>query len=52
MEGGWTMEESLVFAQSLEERGINLVDCSSGGNLLQGATNASLARGPGYQNTL
>jgi 2,4-dienoyl-CoA reductase-like NADH-dependent reductase (Old Yellow Enzyme family) len=49
MEGGWTMEDSLVLAQGLKERGIDLVDCSSGGNLLRGATNASLARGPGYQ---
>lgn len=49
IEGGWTIEDSLVLARALAEAGIDLVDCSSGGNLRVGATNASLGRGPGYQ---
>ncbi|MGE7417721.1 NADH:flavin oxidoreductase/NADH oxidase [Methylobacterium tarhaniae] len=49
IEGGWTMDDSLVLARALAEAGIDLVDCSSGGNLRVGATNASLGRGPGYQ---
>nr|WP_133769947.1 NADH:flavin oxidoreductase/NADH oxidase [Enterovirga rhinocerotis] len=49
VEGGWTLDDSVVLAAELKSRGIDLIDCSSGGNLLRGATNASLARGPGYQ---
>jgi 2,4-dienoyl-CoA reductase-like NADH-dependent reductase (Old Yellow Enzyme family) len=49
IEGGWTIEDSLVLARALSEAGIDLVDCSSGGNLRSGATNSSLGRGPGYQ---
>ncbi len=49
IEGGWTIEDSLVLARALSEAGVDLVDCSSGGNLRIGATNASLGRGPGYQ---
>jgi len=49
IEGGWTMDDSLVLARALAEAGIDLVDCSSGGNLRVGATNSSLGRGPGYQ---
>ncbi len=49
IEGGWTMADSLVLSRALKEAGIDLVDCSSGGNLRTGATNSSLGRGPGYQ---
>lgn len=49
MEGGWTLEDSVVFAAELKARGIDVVDCSSGGNSPKGATNANLKRGPGYQ---
>jgi 2,4-dienoyl-CoA reductase-like NADH-dependent reductase (Old Yellow Enzyme family) len=49
IEGGWTPEDSVVLARALKEAGVDLVDCSSGGNLRTGATNSSLGRGPGYQ---
>jgi len=49
IEGGWTIDDSVILAKALHEAGIDLVDCSSGGNLRIGATNASLGRGPGYQ---
>lgn len=49
IDGGWTMEDSVVLARALSDAGVDLVDCSSGGNLRIGATNSSLGRGPGYQ---
>jgi 2,4-dienoyl-CoA reductase-like NADH-dependent reductase (Old Yellow Enzyme family) len=49
VEGGWTPDESVVFARALKAVGVDLIDCSSGGNMLAGATNASLSRGRGYQ---
>lgn len=49
IEGGWTLDDSVVLAEHLKEAGVDLIDCSSGGNLLRGATNSNLARGPLYQ---
>lgn len=49
MEGGWTEDDSVVFARQLKAAGVDLIDCSSGGNMRAGATNSNLARGPGYQ---
>jgi len=49
IEGGWDMEDSVVLARELKARGVDVVDCSSGGNSPKGATNANLKRGPGYQ---
>lgn len=49
IEGGWTLDDSLVLSRALKDAGVDLVDCSSGGNLRTGATNSSLGRGPGYQ---
>jgi len=43
--GGWTVEESVVFAGELEQLGIDLLDVSSGGNV----HNAAISVGPGYQ---
>ena len=31
MADGWTMDESIVFCQALSRRGVDVVDCSSGG---------------------
>jgi 2,4-dienoyl-CoA reductase-like NADH-dependent reductase (Old Yellow Enzyme family) len=45
VEGGWTIEESVEVARMLKERGVDLVDCSSGGNV----ANAKIPVGPGYQ---
>lgn len=49
IEGGWEIEDSVVFARELKALGVDLVDCSTGGNLRAGSTNANLTRGPGYQ---
>ncbi len=49
IDGGWEIEDSVVFSRKLKELGVDLVDCSTGGNLRAGSTNANLSRGPGYQ---
>ena len=43
--GGWTPEESVRLGSLLRERGVDVVDCSSGGNV----PNAQVPLGPGYQ---
>lgn len=45
VEGGWTVEDSVVLAGELAAAGVDLVDCSSGG----AAPRASIPIGPGYQ---
>ena len=49
IEGGWEMDDSVTFAKELKARGVDVVDCSSGGNSAKGATNSSLKRGAGFQ---
>ncbi|MGV6874739.1 NADH:flavin oxidoreductase/NADH oxidase [Pseudochelatococcus sp. B33] len=49
IDGGWTEDDSVFLARRLKEAGVDLIDCSSGGNMRTGATNSNLARGPGYQ---
>jgi 2,4-dienoyl-CoA reductase-like NADH-dependent reductase (Old Yellow Enzyme family) len=49
IEGGWEMDDSVAFAKELKTRGVDVVDCSSGGNSAKGATNSSLKRGAGFQ---
>ena len=44
-DGGWTVEESVELARRLKGEGVDLIDCSSGGNV----QNARLPLGPGYQ---
>jgi 2,4-dienoyl-CoA reductase-like NADH-dependent reductase (Old Yellow Enzyme family) len=44
-EGGWDIEQSVELARKVKSLGIDLVDCSSGGNL----PHASVPVGPGYQ---
>jgi 2,4-dienoyl-CoA reductase-like NADH-dependent reductase (Old Yellow Enzyme family) len=44
-EGGWTGEDSVSLARKLRTLGVDLMDCSSGGNLPQ----AKIPLGPGYQ---
>jgi 2,4-dienoyl-CoA reductase-like NADH-dependent reductase (Old Yellow Enzyme family) len=48
-EGGWQIEDSVVLAKALAECGVDVIDCSSGGNSPRGATNAGGLRGPGFQ---
>ena len=43
-EGGWTADDSAALAKILKDKGVDLVDCSSGGNVL-----AQIPLKPGYQ---
>lgn len=44
-DGGWDIEQSVELAKQLKPLGVDLVDCSSGGNV----ASASIPLGPGYQ---
>ena len=44
-EGGWSLEESIKLAGILKDMGVDLIDCSSGGNI----HNAKIPVAPGYQ---
>jgi 2,4-dienoyl-CoA reductase-like NADH-dependent reductase (Old Yellow Enzyme family) len=44
-DGGWDIEQSVELAKLVRDRGVDLVDCSSGG----GVADQKIAIGPGYQ---
>jgi 2,4-dienoyl-CoA reductase-like NADH-dependent reductase (Old Yellow Enzyme family) len=44
-EGGWTAEDSVALAKVLITKGVDLIDCSSGGNV----ATAKIPLKPGYQ---
>lgn len=44
-EGGWDLDQSVELARRLKALGVDLIDCSSGGNLER----ATIPVGPGYQ---
>jgi 2,4-dienoyl-CoA reductase-like NADH-dependent reductase (Old Yellow Enzyme family) len=44
-EGGWDVEQSVELARRFRDRGVDLVDCSSGGAV----ADAKITLGPGYQ---
>lgn len=46
---GWSMDDSVALSRKLKTAGVDVIDCSSGGNSPKGATNSNLKRGPGYQ---
>ena len=45
VEGGWDIDQSVQLAKWLKEVGVDLIDCSSGGNV----SNAKIPAKPGYQ---
>lgn len=45
VEGGWDLEQSVELARRVRDRGVDLIDCSSGGL----AMNQQVRLGPGYQ---
>ncbi|MEL7463623.1 MAG: NADH:flavin oxidoreductase/NADH oxidase [Pseudomonadota bacterium] len=49
VDGGWTLDESVALAKALKAVGVDIVDCSSLGNFVGGATANPLARGAGFQ---
>jgi 2,4-dienoyl-CoA reductase-like NADH-dependent reductase (Old Yellow Enzyme family) len=44
VEGGWDIRQSVALSRELKKLGVDLVDCSSGGNV-----NAKIPVGPAYQ---
>ena len=48
LEGGWTMDDTVAYAKALKARGIDVIDCSSGG-LFGSATAARIKRTWGFQ---
>jgi 2,4-dienoyl-CoA reductase-like NADH-dependent reductase (Old Yellow Enzyme family) len=44
-DGGWDVPQTVELARTLKERGVDLVDCSSGGNV----AGVKIPLGPGYQ---
>ncbi|MEZ0483240.1 NADH:flavin oxidoreductase/NADH oxidase [Fibrella aquatica] len=44
-EGGWTATDSVALAALLEKQGVDLIDCSTGGNVPK----ANIPNEPGYQ---
>jgi 2,4-dienoyl-CoA reductase-like NADH-dependent reductase (Old Yellow Enzyme family) len=45
VEGGWTLDDSVALARMIQPLGVDLVDCSSGGNV----ATAKIPMGAGYQ---
>jgi len=45
---GWQMDDTVVLARELKARGVDVLDCSSGG-LTGSATAAPVSRSPGFQ---
>jgi 2,4-dienoyl-CoA reductase-like NADH-dependent reductase (Old Yellow Enzyme family) len=48
IDGGWTMDDTVAYARELKARGIDVIDCSSGG-LFGSATAARVKRSWGFQ---
>lgn len=48
IDGGWTMDDTVAYAKALKARGVDLIDCSSGG-LVGSATAARVKRSWGFQ---
>ncbi len=48
VDGGWTMDDTVAYARELKARGIDVIDCSSGG-LFGSATAARVKRTWGFQ---
>jgi len=44
-DGGWSLEETVELSRILHQKGVDLIDCSSGGNIAA----AKIPVGPGYQ---
>ena len=45
IDGGWDIDQSVALARELKSRGVDLIDCSSGGLV----PDAKIPAGPGYQ---
>src|SRR5258708_13551972 len=47
-QGGWNLDDTVAFAHELKARGVDVIDCSSGG-ISGSATAAQVPRGLGFQ---
>ncbi|MBN1959193.1 MAG: NADH:flavin oxidoreductase/NADH oxidase [Desulfuromonadales bacterium] len=45
VEGGWDLDQAIIFSEKLSSQGIDLIDCSSGGLV----ADAIIPAGPGFQ---
>jgi len=45
IDGGWTLDDSAVFARELYARGVDVVDCSSGGAIADRSSDVRVRRG-------
>jgi 2,4-dienoyl-CoA reductase-like NADH-dependent reductase (Old Yellow Enzyme family) len=45
IDGGWTMADSLVFCRELLARGVDVIDCSSGGAIADRSSDTRVRRG-------
>ncbi len=43
--GGWTIDDTVLLAKELKTLGVDIIDCSSGGNSLK----QQIKEAPGYQ---
>jgi 2,4-dienoyl-CoA reductase-like NADH-dependent reductase (Old Yellow Enzyme family) len=48
-EGGWTIQDSVILARELKARGVDAIDCSSGGINVRSPTAAANSRRLGFQ---
>jgi 2,4-dienoyl-CoA reductase-like NADH-dependent reductase (Old Yellow Enzyme family) len=45
VEGGWSMSDSVIFCRELIARGVDLIDCSSGGAIADRSSDVRIRRG-------
>lgn len=48
-EGGWTLDDTVVLARELKARGVDAIDCSSGGINVRSPTASATSRRLGFQ---
>lgn len=46
---GWSMDDTVVFARELKARGVDVLDCSSGGLMASATASPVVTRSPGFQ---
>src|SRR5690606_10536470 len=46
---GWELEDTVALAVALRDRGVDIIDCSSGGMASRSPTASGQALSPGYQ---
>ena len=49
LEGGWTLDDSVILCSELKKLDVDIIDCSSGGNSPKGATASGQKKEMGFQ---